>query len=101
MNNFELTVLGVSSYSFTDEKSGRLVQGTNVWFVEKTKTCNDNTEGFIPKKATIPYELFPKMQKMDFPFLCKPIMEQSFGSKGVITKVVDFEPIKKVEKIGA
>lgn len=87
----ELYVIGARPYSFTDEKSGRLVQGVNVFHLTKS----EDAIGQIPQKVTLPYESWGAIKNLTFPSVHLAVTEQTFSSKGVVTKVVGIEPIKK------
>lgn len=81
-----IKVIGAKSYSFNDDKSGRLVEGVNV-FYETTPEDRNQGVGIIPAKMNLPYESWDKVRNLPFPSICEPIMEQKLTTKGVKTFV--------------
>jgi hypothetical protein len=94
--NVEVILLGIQPYSFKDKDSNRLVEGVNVYFIEKQAEKSDFGIGFVPKKANLPIEAFDYLKQLDFPYSARVITESRFTNRGVMTKIVDFKPDKKV-----
>jgi hypothetical protein len=94
--NVEVILLGVQPYSFKDKETDRLVEGVNVYFIERQAEKSDFGVGFIPKKANLPIQAFAYLKELDFPYSARVITESRFTSRGVITKIIDFKPDKKV-----
>jgi hypothetical protein len=97
VNNLEVEVilLGVQPYSFKDKDSDRLVEGLNVFFIERKAEKSDFGIGFLPKKASLPKESYDFFKDLEFPYTAKVIADSRFTSRGVVTKVVNFKPVKK------
>lgn len=91
-----VTLLGAKPYDFIDEKTGRNVKGCTVFFHEEKPQKDDYGVGFLPKKTTFPYENYNKFVDINFPSKATPEMETRFTSKGAMTKIVDFKPLKTV-----
>lgn len=69
MSDNLVTVLGVGRYSFNDEKTNRLVEGTTVhYYSHEEKQSNDDSLGFKPVKATLPYDYYEKFKDKSFPY---------------------------------
>jgi hypothetical protein len=94
--NVEVILLGVQPYSFKDKDSDRLVEGVNVYFIERQAEKSDYGVGFVPKKANLPIQSFAFLKDLEYPYSARVITESRFTSRGVMTKIVDFKPDKKV-----
>lgn len=99
MENVEVTILGVSAYSFNDKETGRLVEGCNVWFIEKDPENNENAKGFVPRKATLPIDTFDKLKSLTFPHVAKAELTTKFSTRGAVTKITGFTGVRAI-KIG-
>jgi hypothetical protein len=58
-------VLSASNYKFTDDKTGKLIEGTSVQLVysDDLKPCTDrDSVGYKPAKITLPYESFAEFK---------------------------------------
>lgn len=88
----QVKIEGAQPYSFKDNESGRLVEGVNVFFLQKSQ--NADAVGMIPTKVTLPYSTWDKVKQLNFPSHCSLEMEQFFTQKGVKTKVVDLTLVK-------
>lgn len=86
----ELYVVGARAYSFTDDKTGKLVEGVNVWHLTKS----EDAVGQIPAKITLPYEQWAFIKTLTFPSVCQAVTQQTLASKGVVTKVTGIQPKK-------
>lgn len=95
MEKVQVTLLGVQPYKFNDKETGREVAGCNAYFLEQSEQNDEFGKGFIPKKASLPYEAFGVMKHYEFPTVADAILSTSFTAKGVRTKITDFKPIKK------
>lgn len=95
MENVEVKVLGAFPFSFTDDKTGRLVEGTTVWFHEINPSNDERGIGFKPTKATLPLHYFDKFKNIALPTICKVETTTQFTSRGITTKIADFVPVKK------
>lgn len=89
-----VNILGVQPYSFTDEKTGREIKGCSVYFHEEKEQNNEFGVGFIPRKASLPLEMYANISKFNFPCKANPVMETQFTSRGAKTKITDFKPLK-------
>lgn len=87
----EVYVVGARAYSFTDEKTNRLVEGVNVWHLTKT----EDGAGQIPAKISLPYETWGYIKTLNFPDLYTAVTNQQFTPKGIVTKVTGIQPLKK------
>lgn len=86
----DLYVVGARAYSFTDEKTGRLVEGVNVWHL----TPVEDAVGKIPAKISLPYETWGYIKEMNFPSICSATTTQLLTAKGIVTKVTGIQPKK-------
>jgi hypothetical protein len=84
-------VVGARKYSFKDKDSQRLVEGVNVFFLEKANSADD--VGQIPNKISVPYHEWDNIRMLPFPVACEAVLEQVFSSKGIKTKVVSLTGI--------
>lgn len=96
MQNQTLKIEGVRKYSFTDDKTGRLVEGVNVYFLQEEH--DEHTIGKIPAKISLPITAWNKVSRFHFPCECAPEFKQEFSAKGVRTKVVDLHQVKQAVK---
>lgn len=96
----EVILLGVQPYSFKDRDTGRLVEGVNVYFIEKQAEKSDYGIGFLPRKANLPIDTLSVFKDLEFPFIAKVEVNSRFSSRGVATKIVGFKPIRKVNFVG-
>ena len=92
----ELNVVGAQGYSFNDDKNGRLVEGVNVFHLVDGDITNGSV-GLIPSKITWPYDAWGKISSFKYPVKCEVKTEQVFTKKGIVTKVVDLEPLVLVK----
>ncbi|WP_420769193.1 hypothetical protein ACNR9V_20690 (plasmid) [Parageobacillus thermoglucosidasius] len=92
----EVILLGVQPYSFKDKDSGRQVEGVNVYFIERKSENSDYGVGFVPRKASLPMDVLPALKGLEFPYSAKVIVEQRFTNRGVMAKIVDFKPSRRV-----
>jgi hypothetical protein len=97
--NVEVILLGVQPYSFRDRETDRLVEGLNVFFIEKSPETGQYGYGFLPKKANLPIEALEFFSNLEFPYNASVVTDSRFTSRGVVTKIIDFKPNAKV-KIG-
>lgn len=93
MENMKITVEGATRFDFTDEKTGRLVQGVNVFHL--TEASGDNAIGKIPAKITLGVDHWEYISKLSFPSVCTVITEHVFTNKGIKTKVSGLKPFHK------
>ena len=91
METVNVTLLGATNYSFKDETTGKMVEGTNVWFQEDKPDNTDSACGFIPKKARLDYGAYNQMKDINYPVKAKPVLETRYTSRGVSTKITHFE----------
>lgn len=94
MENMTLKIEGASMYSFTDDKSGRLVQGVNVFHMVKG-SYESNSVGLIPSKISLPFETWERISNYPFPSEFEIVTSQVLSRKGIVTKVTDIVPVKK------
>lgn len=92
MKPIQVTILGYNSYKFEDDK-GKEVSGTAVHFVEQTPQNDDYGHGFVPRKATMPYEFQDELRGIKFPYLAEPQLVTRFGAKGAKAVIEDFDLI--------
>lgn len=89
-----LKVVGAQSYKFTDDKTGRLVEGVNVFHLVNGD-MNNGAVGLVPSKITLPLASFDKLSQFNYPIDCEVVTAQDFTRRGIVTKVVDLLPIVK------
>lgn len=91
MTDIVVRVEGAQWYSFTDDKTGRLVQGVNVFHLVD---AGENGVGKIPSKITLPFEVWDSISRFPFPCDCKLITKQEFTRKGILTKVIGLKMVR-------
>lgn len=90
----QVILLGVQPYNFKNDNNEE-VKGCNAYFIETTMQNDEYGNGFLPKKATLLHEKYSDLKELDFPIVANAVLQTTFTSKGVRTKVSDFEKIKK------
>lgn len=63
-----VTVLAASRYSFEDEKTGRLIEGTKVVYYPHDVEVEPDRLGYQVANAKLPYSDFAHFQSKAFPF---------------------------------
>lgn len=94
--SMKFEVVGATKYDFTDDKSGRRVQGVNAYYLNEAS--GDNAVGKIPAKVSLPIETWASVSRLYFPVVCEAETEQILGPKGIITKVIGLKPVSQLEK---
>lgn len=85
-----ITVEGATKFDFTDEKTGRRVQGVNIFHL--TEGSGENAIGKIPSKITLGVDHWEYISKMKFPSTCEVVIDYIFTNKGIKTKVAGLKP---------
>ena len=93
----DIIVLGVKKYSFANQDTGEIVEGTNVYWIPKQTENDNNLLGFNPQKTNFQsLEKFETFKTYKFPAQAKAQINFSFvGNKPKIT-VTDFKYDKQV-----
>ena len=77
----DITVLSARRYSMTDEKSGELVQGCKISYVEDWAGQNkQNSSGVSVLSANLPYDAFSQFAKL--PAIFSADFEITEGARG-------------------
>ena len=97
-NDLKLILLGYVPYSF-DDKDGKKVSGCSVWFLEEKPQNDEYGQGFIPKKANMPYEFKNELAGVKFPYLASPQLTTRFTSKGAKAVIGGFDLMKPIDLI--
>lgn len=58
MDKVQVIVIGVSRYNFPDKQTGEIIAGTKVHYFEHKAVDEENTVGYIPQTANLPYASF-------------------------------------------
>lgn len=87
----QIEVIGARAYSFQDDKTGRQVEGVNVFHLSQA----EDAVGKIPQKITLPYETWGYIRSLPFPNTYNVVTTQVFTSKGIVSKATGIEPVKK------
>ena len=91
----ELLVLGVKRYSFTNEGSGEIVEGTRMEYIEGFEYPFDesNMKGIFVMNVTAPYVFFEKVDKV--PAYYNVVFRQRPGAGGKPVQVpVDLQYLR-------
>lgn len=94
MQTINVKVLGVNKYSFQEQGTNRTIEGCNVHFINEESTETERNVGFLPKKATLPYEAYETFIKKEFPFKAKAYLTVDFNGQKPQLKITNFEEVK-------
>lgn len=92
MENVQVILTGLKRYSFQDRETGRQIEGTKAHFLQVVPAADENTAGYIPAVANLPYEYFERAKKLDLPHLCDAILSLQLTGNKPQVKVTDFIP---------
>jgi hypothetical protein len=86
----KVTILGVSKYDFENDAKER-ISGLSVHFINEVEDHTKKTvKGFLPTKVNLPSDAFSEFENLKYPVAAEPMLAQSLGPKGVVTKIVGF-----------
>lgn len=87
----QVIILGYSTYSFEDEKTKRLIEGTTVHIISTTHQNDEYGVGYLPKRVTMPKDFSEYLEGLSFPHVAEPVMVHQFTSKGPKAIVKSFQ----------
>jgi len=97
-------ILGVSRYSFPDQKTGQIIEGTKVNYVEQSRTDDENVVGHTPQTANLPYRDFDSLAFNPVPGIYDCTLKVDMSSRKLGVKVSGFQyiaPLSFEEKSAA
>lgn len=92
--NQRVIVLGVSRYKFPNEKTGELIEGCKVHYMEEGFENQADSIGYVPQTAIIDFEEFEGFDPDKVPGVYTAALTVSMRTKKPTLKVVGFEYIK-------
>jgi hypothetical protein len=93
MEKIKVIVTAVSRYNFTDQDTGRQVQGCAVHYLDTQKNQSEHTMGYMPGKANVDYLAYDRLSRMEFPQICEAELVFNLASKNKTWKIKDFNPL--------
>lgn len=96
MEPIKVIVLGCAQYSFEDQKTKRMVEGTTVHYVTQESVNEDFKVGNIPTKASLEFGAFNDMKGWSFPCLAEASITLDLTNNRNPIKVTGFKPIKSI-----
>lgn len=93
----KVTILGVSNYDFYNDAKER-ISGLSVHFINESEDLSKkNVRGFIPSKVNLPLDAFDEFESVKFPVVAEPMITQTLGAKGIITKIIGFKILEQLQ----
>lgn len=98
MESVKVILLGAQSWSFKDEVSGELREGTSVYVSPLQKsTYSNNIAGQKPVKYTLPLSEYEKYESLDMPAIATMSFEFNFSNGRLYpTDFTNIEPISEL-----
>lgn len=96
-------VLSGDAWAMTDEKSGEMLNGVSVWFVNpyREQGAKAGEAGYKPAKVGATAELFEKLRAIKLPAVCEMVYGAKPGAAGKATLVlIDILNPKPVDLFG-
>lgn len=100
MDNSTLAIiLSADPWAMPDEKTGEILKGVSVWFVNQYRESADSSHfGFKPVKIGGTPEILAKLKKHAGPILARMVYGARPGAAGKATLVLnDFEFVKAAD----
>ncbi|NOU81537.1 hypothetical protein GC101_21990 [Paenibacillus sp. LMG 31459] len=94
-------VLGVSRYSFPDEKNGNIIEGAKIHYCDADRAEEENVIGHTPQTAVVDYKEFMTMYTSGVPGYYDASMRISLTGRKPTLKIDAFEfvaPFSLVDK---
>lgn len=91
----KVIVLGARDYDFVDSDTGERKVGATVHFI----VLDDyhSGVGYIPRRTSVPIEVYRDMKELQYPFLAELVLENYFTSRGVVrSRVKSFSYLSSV-----
>lgn len=93
MERIKVIVTAISRYNFTDQDTGRQVQGCAVHYLDTQTNESQDTTGYFPGKANVDYLAYERLSRMEFPQICEAELVFNLASKNKTWKIKDFNPL--------
>lgn len=84
-------VLGVSRYSFPDQKTGEIIEGSKVSYIEETPADEENVNGHTPQTANMKYGYFEEMYASGVPGVYDANLTVSLSGRKPTLKIEGFD----------
>lgn len=84
-------VLGVSRYSFPDQKSGELIEGAKVSYIEESPADEENVAGHTPQTANMKYGYFDTIYNSGVPAVYDANLTVSLTGRKPTLKIEGFD----------
>lgn len=95
-------VLSADQWQMPDEKTGEIIKGTSIWFLNSYRESSEGAVGFKPTKVSGSFDMFHEMSKAQLPALCELEFGSRPGAAGKATlTLIGIKPIKSVDLFGA
>lgn len=94
-------VLSADKWSMPDEKTGQVLEGYSVWFVNDYRDDTADSVGFKPTKISATPEMFKKLQLAKLPGVFEMVYGSRPGAQGKATlTLVDIKYISDIDLFG-
>jgi hypothetical protein len=94
MEALKVIVTGATRYSFRDQDTGKMVEGSKVYFYNNDPVEEENSTGTVPNHVNMPIEMFDTIKKLQKPHLAEASLSVSFSGKKPTVKISGFKFIK-------
>lgn len=91
MMKTKVIVLGVSRYSFADQKTGEVIEGTKVHYVEASQNGEENNIGHTPQTANMPFRYFDDVSFNPIPAIADCNLRIDLTGRKPSIKVIGFD----------
>lgn len=93
----KVVVMGVSRYSFPDQKTNQLIEGTKVNYIEQVPADEENVIGHTPQSAVLDYHAFDKFLGKGLPAVYDCDLSVSLVGRKPSLKINGFEYVAPIE----
>lgn len=76
MIDIAIKIVHVSRYSFTNDETGELIEGTKITFIDQQEHDTDDSFGRKVYTQILPYKEFESLKQKKLPLDCKAVYEQ-------------------------
>lgn len=95
-------VLSADQWSMPDERTGEIIKGTSIWYLNSYRESTDGAVGFKPTKVSGSFYMFPQLSAAQLPALCDLEFGSRPGAAGKATlTLTGIKPIKPVNLFGS
>lgn len=100
MNGQKVIVLGVSRYSFPNQETGEIIEGTKVNFIDTDEAKENDFLGFKQQTQNMPYALFGQFSNENLPGIYEMESKVDFSGKQLKIKITGFKFVSKLNLMG-